>query len=143
MRYRFIPALLAILSMSQLVAQSEQEFKEGNEAIVSFSKELAKWHQGVPEMRQKVVGRLMSLSGQSDFVRLQAVEMYINTSAELEYCKQYEALIYGNNLPLKLQADMVNDNRKKIKEHTEVILRLLDILSRLPAPEGAKSKLPK
>jgi hypothetical protein len=94
-------------------------------------------------MKQKVVGRLMSMSDQPDFVRRQAVEMFINTSAELERCKQYEALIYQNDLPLKFQGDLAADNRKTIKEHTEVILRLLDILSRLPAPEESKSKLPK
>ena len=143
MRYRFIPALLTILSTSQLFAQSEKEFKEGNEAIISFSKELTKWTQRAPEMKQKVVGRLMSMSDQPGFVRRQAVEMFINTSAEIEYCKQYEALIFENNLPLMVQKDLVDDNRKKIKEHTEVVLRLLDILSRLPTLEESKSKLPK
>ena len=143
MRYRFIPALLTILSMSQLFAQSEQEFKEGNEAIVSFAKELTKWNERVPEMKQKVVARLMSMSEKPDFVRHQAVEMYINTSVEIEYCKQYEALIYGSNLPLMIKNDRAEDNRKTIKEHTEVILRLLDILSRLPVPEESKSKVSK
>ena len=143
MRYRFIPALLAILSMSQLVAQSEQEFKEGNEAILSFTNELAKWNERVPEMKQKVVVRLMSMSDKPDFVRRQAVEMFINSSAEIEYCKQYGALIYGSKLPQMIKDDLAEANSKTLKEHTEVVLRVLDILSRLPAPDESKSKFPK
>ena len=147
MRHRFIAVLFTITAVSQLFAQNlqqlEQQFKDEDDAITSFTKELAKWNQGVQAMKLKATDRLIALSERPDFVRSQAVEMYINASVELVYCQQYEALLYGSNLPVKMKGDMAEDNRKKISEQTEIALRLLDILSRLPAPVEAKSKLPK
>ena len=132
MKILIVPLFFLSAISGSLVAQvSESKARYGEMDMIK----LADWmtNQG-RTIREKATDRLVRKSEEPEFVRKELIDLYINIRVQIEYLNQLYAYTALNSEPAFL-SEWGKSNRKEVSEAEDRAIRVLDILSKMPAPK--------
>ncbi len=130
-------SIAPLFFLSVISASLDAQVTESNATTDEMrANKLVDWIQNQgQDIRVKATNRLVRKSEDPEFVRRELIDLYINTCVQIEYLKQLYAFQSVNE-----SREFMNEwgkwNRKEVSDAEDKAIRLLDILSRMPAPKS-------
>ena len=127
MKILIVPMYFVSAVSGSLVAQEH----DSKDSLTKF----AEWTANEGKtIREKATDRLVRKSEEPEFVRKELIDLYINTRVRIEYLNQVYAY-QATHSSVAVFTKWSESNRKEVAEAEDRAIRLLDILSRMPAPK--------
>jgi len=127
MKILIVPLYFVSAVSGSLVAQEH----ESKDSLAKYGEWMV--NEG-KTIKEKATNRLVRKSEEPEFVRKELIDLYINTRVQIEYLNQ--AYVYqATHSEVAVFIKWSESNRKEVAELEDRAIRLLDILSRMPAPK--------